>query len=444
MTHTSVVNRPRLSFWQIWNMSFGFMGIQFGLGLQNANTSRIFSTLGANADEIPILWIAAPITGMLVQPVIGYLSDRTWHTTWGRRRPFFFLGSVLASLALILMPNSSELWMAGTVLWLMDASINISMEPFRAFVGDLLPSEQRTAGFAMQSFFIGVGAVIASALPAILSAFGVSNTADVGKIPDAVRWSYYIGAAVFFICVLYTVLTSREYPPEDLEAFRREHARVRLSDVFREAYSGLFQMPKVMKQLAAVQFFTWFGLFCMWIFMTNAVTQHLYGTTDPQSKLYNEGADFVGIAMAMYNGVAALFALFLPYMASKLGRKVTHLLCLSAGGLGLISIYFIEDPNLVLLSMTGVGIAWTSILSIPYAMLAGSLPADRMGFFMGVFNFFIVLPQVVASLGLAALARFLGLQPIQVIVMGGVLLMIAGLLSLRISDEENLKPNLPS
>ncbi|MDQ1088897.1 MFS transporter [Siphonobacter sp. SORGH_AS_1065] len=444
MTHTSVVNRPRLSFWQIWNMSFGFMGIQFGLGLQNANTSRIFSTLGANADEIPILWIAAPITGMLVQPVIGYLSDRTWHTTWGRRRPFFFLGSVLASLALILMPNSSELWMAGTVLWLMDASINISMEPFRAFVGDLLPSEQRTAGFAMQSFFIGVGAVIASALPAILSAFGVSNTADVGKIPDAVRWSYYIGAAVFFVCVLYTVLTSREYPPEDLEAFRREHARVRLSDVFREAYSGLFEMPKVMKQLAAVQFFTWFGLFCMWIFMTNAVTQHLYGTTDTQSKLYNEGADFVGIAMAMYNGVAALFALFLPYMASKLGRKVTHLLCLSAGGLGLISIYFIEDPNLVLLSMTGVGIAWTSILSIPYAMLAGSLPADRMGFFMGVFNFFIVLPQVVASLGLAALARFLGLQPIQVIVMGGVLLMIAGLLSLRISDEENLKPKLPS
>ncbi|WP_369804032.1 MFS transporter [Siphonobacter sp. SORGH_AS_0500] len=379
MTHTSVVNRPRLSFWQIWNMSFGFMGIQFGLGLQNANTSRIFSTLGANADEIPILWIAAPITGMLVQPVIGYLSDRTWHTTWGRRRPFFFLGSVLASLALILMPNSSELWMAGTVLWLMDASINISMEPFRAFVGDLLPSEQRTAGFAMQSFFIGVGAVIASALPAILSAFGVSNTADVGKIPDAVRWSYYIGAAVFFVCVLYTVLTSREYPPEDLEAFRREHARVRLSDVFREAYSGLFQMPKVMKQLAAVQFFTWFGLFCMWIFMTNAVTQHLYGTTDTQSKLYNEGADFVGIAMAMYNGVAALFALFLPYMASKLGRKVTHLLCLSAGGLGLISIYFIEDPNLVLLSMTGVGIAWTSILSIPYAMLAGSLPAIGWG-----------------------------------------------------------------
>ncbi len=444
MSHLSVINRPRLSFWQIWNMSFGFMGIQFGLGLQNANTSRIFSTLGANADEIPILWIAAPITGMLVQPVIGYLSDRTWHTTWGRRRPFFFLGSLLGSMALILMPNSTELWMAGLVLWLMDASINISMEPFRAFVGDLLPSEQRTAGFAMQSFFIGVGAVIASALPAILSALGVSNTAEIGKIPDAVRWSYYIGAAVFFICVLYTVLSSREYPPEDLETFRRLHARMRVSDIFREAYSGLFQMPKVMKQLAAVQFFTWFGLFCMWIFMTNAVTQHLYGTTDTHSKLYNQGADFVGIAMAMYNGVAALFALFLPYLASKLGRKITHLVCLTAGGLGLISIYFIKDPNLILLSMTGVGIAWTSILSIPYAMLAGSLPADRMGFFMGVFNFFIVLPQVVASLGLAALARFLGLQPIEVIVLGGVLLIIAGLLSLRISDEENLKPKLPS
>ncbi|WP_233207740.1 MFS transporter [Siphonobacter sp. BAB-5405] len=432
----SIFSKPRLSFWQIWNMSFGFMGIQFGFALQNANTSRIFSTLGADAEEIPLLWIAAPLTGMLVQPIIGYFSDRTWHPKWGRRRPFFFFGAVFATLALIFMPNSSSLWMAGSMLWILDASINISMEPFRAFVGDLLPSEQRTSGFAMQSFFIGVGAVIASALPAIFTYLGVANTADPGEIPNSVRWSYYLGAAAFISCVSYTVLTTKEYPPENLEAFRQEGQHRRLGDEFRETFSGLFQMPKVMRQLAVVQFFTWFGLFCMWIYTTNAVTEHIYGTSDTHSERYNEGANFVGTAFAVYNGVSALFSLLVPTIAARIGRRMTHLLSLVIGGFGLISIYFIQDPQWLLLSMTGVGIAWTSILTIPYALLSGSLPAERMGYFMGVFNFFIVFPQFLASLGLSYLIKLVGWAPIQVIVFGGILLIIAGLMTLRVDDEE--------
>ncbi|PQA61068.1 MFS transporter [Siphonobacter curvatus] len=417
-------------------MSFGFMGIQFGFALQNANTSRIFSTLGADAEEIPLLWIAAPLTGMLVQPIIGYFSDRTWHPKWGRRRPFFFFGAVFATLALIFMPNSSSLWMAGSMLWILDASINISMEPFRAFVGDLLPSEQRTSGFAMQSFFIGVGAVVASALPAIFTYLGVANTADPGEIPNSVRWSYYLGAAAFISCVSYTVLTTKEYPPENLEAFRQEGRNRRLGDEFKETFSGLFQMPKVMRQLAVVQFFTWFGLFCMWIYTTNAVTEHIYGTSDTHSERYNEGANFVGTAFAVYNGVSALFSLLVPTIAARIGRRMTHLLSLVIGGVGLISIYFIQDHQWLLLSMTGVGIAWTSILTIPYALLSGSLPAERMGYFMGVFNFFIVFPQFLASLGLSYLIKLVGWAPIQVIVFGGILLIIAGLMTLRVDDEE--------
>ncbi|MFT4032001.1 MAG: MFS transporter [Siphonobacter sp.] len=429
---------PKLSFWQIWNMSFGFMGIQFGFALQNANTSRIFATLGANPDDIPILWVAAPLTGMIVQPIIGYLSDHTWHPVWGRRRPFFFFGALLATLALIVMPNASVLWIAGGMLWIMDASINVSMEPFRAFVGDLLPDSQRTSGFAMQSFFIGVGAVVASLLPTIFTHFGIANTAPEGVIPDSVKWSYYIGAAAFFSCVLYTVLTTKEYPPSNMEEFRREQATSNFWDGIKESFQGIFEMPHVMRQLAVVQFFTWFGLFCMWIYATNAITEHIYGTTDTKSATYNEGANFVGTAFAVYNGVSALFSLLLPSLAKLLGRKLTHCFCLILGGLGLISLYFIHNPNLILLAMMGVGIAWTSILSIPYAMLAGSLSANRMGYYMGVFNFFIVIPQVCASLGLSTLIRFLSLNPIQMIVLGGVLLIIGGLFTLRVSDHEEI------
>ncbi|MBO9638944.1 MAG: MFS transporter [Siphonobacter aquaeclarae] len=421
--------KPRLSFWQIWNMSFGFMGIQFGFALQNANTSRIFSTLGANADEIPILWVAAPLTGLLVQPVIGYLSDRTWHPRWGRRRPFFFIGAVLASLALIAMPNSSSLWMAGLMLWVMDASINISMEPFRAFVGDMLPDDQNTSGFAMQSFFIGIGAIVASSLPAILTWWGVPNTAPAGLVPDSVKWSYYLGAIAFFGCVLYTVLKTSEYPPHE------HHEPTGILAGIRESFSGISQMPKVMKQLAWVQFFTWFGLFCMWIYTTAAITGHVFGATDTSSDAYNQGANFVGIAFAVYNGVSAVFSLFLPFLAKNLGRTRTHLVCLVTGGLGLASLWFANGPVWVLVAMGGVGIAWASILSMPYALLASSLPAHRMGYFMGVFNFFIVIPQVCASLGLAPLMGGLGLTPMQVVVSGGLFLILAGLLTLRIRDE---------
>ncbi len=438
-TATATRRKPRLSFWQIWNMSFGFMGIQFGFALQNANTSRIFANLGANADDIPILWVAAPLTGLIVQPIIGYLSDRTWHPTWGRRRPFFLIGAVLATLALLVMPNSPVLWVAGGMLWIMDASINISMEPFRAFVGDMLPDEQRTTGFATQSFFIGVGAVVASLLPTILTALGVANDAPKGIIPDSVKFSYYIGAAAFFICVLYTVMKTKEYPPDDMEAFLHEKESVTFWQGVNETFAGIFQMPKLMRQLAAVQFFTWFGLFCMWIFTTSAVTKHLYGTTDSDSPLFNQGANFVGVAFAVYNGVSAVFSILLPKIARRFSRKLTHLLCLSAGGVGLISIAFITQPWMLLISMVGVGVAWTSILSVPYAMLAGSLPANRMGYYMGVFNFFIVIPQVCASLGLPAIMkRFPSLDPLNVVVLGGVLLIVGGLLTLRVADDEKI------
>lgn len=428
----------KLSFWQIWNMSFGFMGIQFGFALQNANTSRIFQTLGANPDEIPILWVAAPLTGLLVQPIIGYLSDRTWHPTWGRRRPFFAIGAVLATLALIIMPNSPALWIAGGMLWVMDASINISMEPFRAFVGDMLPDEQRTSGFAMQSFFIGIGAVVASLLPSILTYFGLENTSVGGTIPATVKWSYYLGAIAFLGCVMWTVFNTKEYPPEDMAAFQKEKEEGTFLKGFQETFTGIFQMPKVMKQLAVVQFFTWFALFCMWIYTNSAVTKSMYGTTDTTSAAYNEGANWVGVCFAVYNGISALFSLFLPELAKRFGRKLTHLICLVAGGLGLISISYINSPEMLLVSMVGVGIAWTSILSIPYAMLSGSLPANKMGYYMGVFNFFIVIPQVIASLGLSKIMNSLGWEPINIVVLGGVLMIIGGILTLRVDDKEEI------
>ena len=437
---TSNRKKPRLSFWQIWNMSFGFMGIQFGFALQNANTSRIFSNMGASADDIPILWVAAPLTGLIVQPIIGYLSDRTWSPRWGRRRPFFLVGAILASIAMLIMPNSPALWIAGGMLWIMDASINISMEPFRAFVGDMLPAEQHTTGFATQSFFIGIGAVVASLLPTILTHFGVANEAASGIVPNSVKYSYYIGAAAFFLCVLYTILTTTEYPPEDLEAFEREKNSITLWEGVKETFTGVVHMPKLMKQLASVQFFTWFGLFCMWIFTTLAVTKHLYHTTDTKSAAFNEGANFVGVAFAVYNGVSAAFSLLLPLIARKFSRKLTHMLCLMAGGLGLLSIAFITEPWMLYLSMVGVGVAWTSILSVPYAMLAGAIPANKMGHYMGVFNAFIVLPQVCASLGLPFIMKqFPSLDPLNVVVLGGVLMIIGGLLTLRVSDDEKIR-----
>ncbi|HEX5345224.1 MAG TPA: MFS transporter [Duganella sp.] len=430
-------NKPILSFWQLWNMSLGFFGIQFGFALQNANVSRIFSTLGANPDDLSLFWLAAPVTGLLVQPIIGYLSDNTWHPTWGRRRPFFFIGALLASIALFLMPNSTSLWMAVIVLWLLDGAINVSMEPFRAFVGDKLGPSQQTAGFAMQTFFIGWGAVIASLLPTIFTHLGVSNVPLGGGIPDTVRYSFYAGGAVYFVAVLWTVLTASELPPDDLEAFRAEQKRAKgLGHALAEIFSGFGKMPKTMVQLAVVQFFTWIALFAMWIYTTNAVAENVFGTTDAQSAAFQEAGNHVGVMFAVYGGVSALAAFILPVFARYTSRKVVHLTCLVIGGVSLFSIYGIRDLNTLFVPMIGVGIAWASILTMPYAILAGALPAKRMGYFMGLFNFFIVIPQIVSGLVLGFVTKywFAG-HAVKTLMLGGVCMVVAGVLTLIVRDE---------
>jgi maltose/moltooligosaccharide transporter len=417
-------------------MSFGFLGIQVGFALQNANVSRIFETLGANLSEIPILWIAAPTTGLIVQPIIGYMSDRTWGRL-GRRRPYFLTGAILASSALIVMPNSPALWFAAMMLWIMDASINISMEPFRALVADLLPSEQRTTGFAVQSFFIGVGAVAASAFPYVLTNwFGIPNTAPKGEIPLSVVLSFYAGAVAFLGAVSWTVFRTREYPPEDLESFRQHKAEHRgFATGFSEIWVSLKQMPATMRQLAVVQFFSWFALFCMWIYTTGAVTGHVYHASDPTTARYNEGADWVGVLFAVYNGFAALAAFVIPLLARWTSRKTAHAFGLVCGGVGLISMSIIGDPHLLLLSMVGVGIAWASVLSMPYAILAGALPPEKMGVYMGIFNFFIVIPQIAAAGVLGSLMKFLlGNDPMNAVLLGGGSMLVAALATVVVRD----------
>ena len=587
-----VMKKPRLSFWEIWNMSFGFLGIQFGFALQNANVSRIFETLGASVEDIPILWIAAPVTGLIIQPIIGHLSDNTWNRL-GRRRPYFLVGAILASLALIIMPNSPVLWVAAGMLWIMDASINISMEPFRAFVGDLLPSEQRTTGFAAQSFFIGIGAYVASSLPWMMTNwFNISNTAPEGQIPPSVKFSFYIGGFVFLAAVAWTVFTTKEYSPEEMEKFEKSeeeegqnidstedrevsasflsgrqfiHAVVGVvigaaittaviyyaleKELFilgggsivyglLMLYAGLTQrdgvsknatvsvfndlilMPKTMKQLAWVQFFSWFALFAMWIYTTAGVTSHIYdmklnaaqvdeldqavvtlestGTeytnltevdeelekyktkfSSGQSQVvvsmktvkffldekklsslslerstldrlkyirsqYNEGADWVGFAFGIYNLFAAMVAFLLPVMAKALNRKWTHAISLFVGAIGLMSIYIIDNPNLILVSMVAIGLAWASILSMPYAILAGALPAKKMGIYMGIFNFFIVLPQILAStvLGFLTASLFDG-QAIFALILGGITWILAAVLTLLVDDVDQKKEVVP-
>ena len=438
----STGTKPRLSFWQIWNMSFGFLGIQFGFALQNSNMSRIFETMGAKTDEIAYLWLAAPITGLLVQPIIGYLSDRTWHPTFGRRRPFFFIGALLASFSLLVMPNVTALWMAAGMLWILDSSINISMEPFRALVGDLLPSQQRTTGFGAQTFFIGVGAIVGSSLPWMFANwFGVSNTPEPGHISLSLKYAFYVGGLVFFLAVFWTIVRTKEYPPENLAEFEAEKQRTAgFANGFRESFQGIFNMPKTMRQLAVVQFFSWFALFSMWIYATQAITSHVFHTTDTTSALYNKGGDWVGVCFSVYNGLSALVALLLPVVAKATSRRFTHMLALILGGMGLISIYFIQDYHYILLSMVGVGIAWASILSVPYAMLAGALPTNKMGYYMGVFNFFIVIPQGVAGLVLGPLTKHVfNNQPIFTLVLGGVSMIISGLLTLRVHDADDIR-----
>lgn len=501
MTTTPVnsTGRPRLSGLSIWNMCVGFFGIQIGFGLQNANTSRIFQTLGAEVDSLAILWIAAPLTGLLVQPIIGHFSDRTW-TPLGRRRPYFLVGAILTTLALIVMPNSRELWIAASMLWIMDASINITMEPFRAFVGDNLPQEQRATGYAMQSFFIGAGAVFASCLPWILSNwFDVASTAPEGVVPLSVRISFYVGAAALLGAVLWTVVTTREYSPEQIDAFEKARgqddapagpgrsvggwalgalpwlvagiglvAGIRAFGLAKELYvlagllagfgalqfavafmksraisnglteilEDIFAMPKIMRSLAVVQFFSWFALFSMWIYMTPAVTTVHYASPDAASAGYADGADWVGVLMGIYNGVAALAAFLIPVLAARTGLRGAHAVNLTLGAAGFFGLFLIRDPALLWIPMIGVGFAWASIVSLPYAILANAVPGRKMGVYMGVFNIFIVVPQLVAAtlLGVSLKTLFAD-QAIWALAIGGASFLIAAAASLLVPKE---------
>ncbi len=434
------MKKPALSFWHVWNMCFGFMGIQFGFALQNANVSRIFQSLGASIDALPLLWLAAPVTGLIVQPIVGYYSDRTWNRL-GRRKPYFLYGALLSTAALIVMPNSPTLWIAAGMLWILDASINVSMEPFRTLVGDMLPNRQRALGYAMQSWFIGVGAIIASALPWMLTNwFDVSNTTADGSVPESVKWSFYLGAFVFLGAVGWTAIRTREYPPETMRSFEDAldvPQTAETKGMIATLTHDFVNMPKVMRQLAVVQFLTWFALFSMWIYTTPGVTSHHYGTSDVNSAAYNDGADWVGVLFATYNGVAALAALLLTPLATRLGRRGAHMLCLSLGGLGLFSFVFIDDPRWLILPMIGVGFAWSSILAMPYAMLAGALPSSKMGVYMGMFNFFIVIPQILAATLLGLLVRWVfDGEAIYALMTGGVLLFLAAFATLRVDDRD--------
>ena len=421
--------RTRLTFPQLFNMSFGFLGIQFGWGLQLANMSAVYERLGAKPDQIPGLWLAAPLTGLLVQPIIGALSDRTWGPL-GRRRPYFLVGAVLASVALFIMPTSTSLLMAAGLLWVLDASINISMEPFRAFVADKLDASQRTAGFVMQSLFIGIGASLANALPFVLGKLGVAGNTASG-IPLSVKYAFQGGAVVYLVCVLWTVATTSEEPPADMAAFERaKRERRGVGPLVTEIIEAVRDMPATMKQLALVQFITWMGLFCMWLFFVPAVARHVFGATDPKSALYAQGAEWGGFVFAFYSITCFLVALVLPRVAAATSRKAVHAGALVCGGLGLLSLAVIHDRYLLILSMVGVGVAWASILSMPYAILASALPAARLGVYMGVFNFFIVLPEIVASIGFGPMTRALFGEgnpnaPLYVVLMGGACMFAA-------------------
>ncbi len=491
-------SKPQLGFWQIWNLCFGFFGIQFGFALQNANVSRIFQILGAPIEEIPILWVAAPITGLLIQPVIGYMSDKTWYRH-GRRRPYILCGAIAATLALLVMPNSPELWIAAGMLWVLDASLNIALAPSIALVSDMLPDEQRSAGFSMQSFFIGVSAVVASALPWILNNWlDIANTAPQGQVPPSVTYAFYIGAAILVLSLLWSSYRTQEYSPEQIAAFQRWRDEQQsgtdgqhytgfarwgtilvgagtLASVLIPAAGldpklyvlsmgivlfGLLQfaagalqntgrtdnalyhitrdivlMPRTMKQLALVQCLSWFALFSMWIYTTAAVTSHHYQSTDPTSLAYNEGADWVGILFAAYNGFAALAALAIPLLVRKTNRKITHMINLCLGALGLISFLFIRDPHWLLLAMVGVGFAWASILALPLAILTSALPPAKMGVYAGIYNFFIVIPQILASSVLAiVVSKLFGGQPIYALVCAGAFMILAAIATAFVDD----------
>ena len=426
-----VVQKPNLQLSQIINMSVGFFGIQFGWDLQRANMGPIYEHLHANADQVPFLFLAAPLTGLIVQPVIGYMSDRTWHPRFGRRRPYFLIGAILSTIALVFMPHSSVLWMAAGLLWIMDVFGNVAMEPFRAFVADKLNEDQRTQGFVMQSLMIGLGGSIASALPWLMTNWmHFSDTAASGIIPDNVKWSFYIGAFFFLAAVLYTVFTSKEYPPADI-GFKEKikESNKGFGGGIKEIYEAIANMPKRMKALSLVQFFTWPGLFLMWFFYNTAVARNVFHATGETDPLYGQGTNFGGLTLAFYNGVTFLFAFILPSIARKLGRKLTHSVCLLCGAIGLVSVAFVENKYMLFGCMTGVGIAWASILSMPYAMLSKVLPEDKVGVYMGIFNFFIVLPEIIASLGFGwVMKNVLHNDRLAAVQIGGGLMFLAAIL----------------
>ena len=441
--------KPKLSFWQIFNMSFGFFGIQFGFALQNGNASRMLRTFGADVEHLSWFWLAAPLVGMIVQPIVGYYSDRTWNR-FGRRKPYFLSGAVLSAIALCLMPNASlftaiapALFVGAGMLMIMDACFNLAMEPFRALVADNLPDSQRTMGFSVQTFLIGAGAIIGSAFPFILTNwFGVSNSAEEGIIAANVKWAFYIGAIVFIIAILVTVFKTKEYPPKEYEQYHGK--AVNEKQGLGQIFSDFAHMPKTMKQLGLVQFFSWFALFGMWVFTNDAVATYTYGLSvnDKSSDAYRTAGDWVGILFSVYNGVSAVYALTLPFIASKIGRKQTHAFSLICGGVGLISVYFIHDPNWLIVSMVGVGMAWASILAMPYVILSASIPAGKMGIYMGIFNFFITLPQLVNGIiGGPVVKYFYNNEPIYAIVMAGFFMLCAAISVLYVYDpgERNLK-----
>ncbi len=488
------MNKPQKTLAELINMSFGFFGIQIGFALQNANMSRIFQSLGESLDNLPALWIAAPLTGLLIQPIIGHFSDKTWGKL-GRRRPYFLAGAILATIALFVMPLAPALWFAAMMLWMLDASLNISMEPFRAFVGDMLDKNQHTKGYAIQTAFIGAGAVVGSMFPYLLSHFGVSNEAVNGAIPDSVKFSFWVGGLAIFLAVLWTVITTKEYSPEEMESFKNDEASYETPKLNQNymAYSpfalagfaviiavikfnlekevlllgglliayailgmvaiffekngksnplsqivGDFSgMPSIMKKLALVQFFSWSALFIMWIYTTPVVAQNIFGTVDAESKAFNDAGNWVGILFSVYNGVAALAALFLlPFLSEKFGKVKTHMICLLFGALGYLSFFFIKDQNLLIISEIGVGIAWASILAMPYAILASSLPQQKLGIYMGLFNVFIVVPQLlVATVMGTILKHFFPHDPIYTMGFAAGVMLLASISMLRIKEE---------
>ena len=448
------MEKKKLDFWEIWNMSFGFLGIQFGFALQGGFMSRIFQTLGADIHDIPILWIAAPLTGLLVQPIIGYMSDRTWSVRWGRRRPYFLIGAVLSSLALFFVPHSPALWVAAGFLWILDASINISMEPFRALVADKLPKSQRSYGFVMQTLIIGIGTWVASNLPWMISKLGVSDSADLGVIPMSVKVAYAIGAFVFLVSILYTVFTTTEYPPEDMQEFEKEKAKK--NNFIPDILDNIGKMPLTMKKLGVIQFFSWFAFFTMWSLANPALTEHVFQTPAPVEAVYDmtiiaqaeafdvantafqKSSNLVGSAMGVYGLSSMVFALLLVLYTSKrnINRKFVHMGSLILGGMGFILMYYVSPEQLKYCFIL-IGFAWGSILSMPYAMLSSSVDPKKMGVIMGIFNMFIVIPQIIAALGgINYISKLLGEETINAMTVAGISLIIAGLCNFLITNKD--------